>query len=161
MHRETVNSIIMIISMFFLLLYFSAIQIVHNDMVIKSLAARNKELDILARTDQLTGDDVLKELSRRLHVFVPPDNPIVRWGGEEFMIITKLALSAATKMAEKIRRSFEPTKWTADHMSMSASFGVAEVKDSEPSTTWLIRLERVLYEAKNSGRNRVVNPNHQ
>lgn len=203
MHRDTVNSIIMVISIFFLLLYFSAIQIVHNDMIIKSLAARNKELDLLARTDQLTGfmnrrsfnemikhyqeeakgvdkhmsvllfdldhfkevndtyghltgDDVLRELAKRLHAIVPPDNPIVRWGGEEFMIITKLTLSDATKMAEKIRRSFEQTKWTADLVSMSASFGVAEVKDSEPSKAWLIRLDRALYEAKNSGRNRVV-----
>lgn len=203
MRRETLNAVIMVVSIFFILLYFSTIQIVHNDMIIKSLAKRNQELDQLARTDQLTGfmnrrsfndmighyqeeakghdhhlsvllfdldrfkevndtyghltgDDVLRELAKRLHAIVPPDYPIVRWGGEEFLIITNLALDGAEKMAEKIRRSFEKTTWTTDKVDMTASFGVAAVHDNEPSKVWLIRVDRALYEAKNNGRNRVV-----
>ena len=80
---------------------------------------------------------------------------IVRWGGEEFMLIChNTALNPAVRLAEKLRAVIQAEPWS-DAVIMTSSFGVAQMGD-ESLESFIERADRALYSAKDNGRNRVV-----
>jgi two-component system cell cycle response regulator len=85
---------------------------------------------------------------------------IIRWGGEEFILVlpdTKLA--AAVPIANRVRAAVEAGGITfADAaLSVTVSAGVCEARAEDRSVTEVIRVaDSALYEAKRTGRNRVV-----
>ena len=102
------------------------------------------------------GDAVLKELSNRVRALVRGDDVVGRWGGEEFLIIVNnVNLEEATGLAERIRESVAaepfPTIGT-----ITISIGVAYAQDDDTPVSLFARVDRALYEAKDSGRNCVV-----
>ena len=111
-----------------------------------------------------TGDQVLVEVARRLNQAVRSDDLVVRWGGEEFLI---LAPSAAPEqidqMALRVLNALgsEPVRIGKTSLQVTASIGYARFP-LPPYTTdvpWeqAINLaDMALYTAKNQGRNRAV-----
>lgn len=82
-----------------------------------------------------------------------------RYGGEEFVIVCpQTALDGAMFCAEKIRVALETTKFVHDgaEYELTASFGVTECKYNDTFNTLINRADNALYEAKNTGRNKVV-----
>ena len=81
-----------------------------------------------------------------------------RYGGEEFAILCADCNSAsAVERAEAIRRILEGTPQPAlNDNAMTASFGVTEVQGGDTPETMLRRADRALYQAKDAGRDRVV-----
>lgn len=78
-----------------------------------------------------------------------------RWGGEEFMLLIPWDLPEAVKAAECLRRQFaELTFPTAPHQTVS--IGVTKAIPHEPLDDLLIRVDKALYEAKHSGKNRCI-----
>lgn len=101
------------------------------------------------------GDNVLKTFADILREMIRAEDIPARWGGEEFIIILPLTNSdAAEAMAERIRVACE-TKSVSMH-GMSASFGVAELKNGEDEDSLIRRADDAMYRAKKEGRNRVV-----
>ena len=102
------------------------------------------------------GDQVLRVIGREAR---NGDSVLGRLGGEEFAILLEgTSLQAATLYAEELRRqladrSFEATGQT---FSITASFGVAERALNESIDQLLKRADAALYQAKRSGRNRVI-----
>ena len=100
--------------------------------------------------------DCLKELVR------PKVDWLVRYGGEEFLVfLPETNTAGAVQMAERARDSVENMKMKFDNkiVKITCSFGVAGV-DRTPSkgitAEFLINhADRMLYEAKNGGRNQV------
>lgn len=91
---------------------------------------------------------ILKENSRATDV-------VGRWGGEEFMIILpQTDIKAAAEHAEILRAKIEQHRFEAVGMKTS-SFGVSSFIEGDTSETIVKRADDALYEAKNSGRNRV------
>jgi diguanylate cyclase (GGDEF)-like protein len=106
------------------------------------------------------GDKVLEAFSRRLQENVRKGDLVCRWGGEEFIIILpKCSLEKATAKAELIRREIAG-RIMVDNQSkpiyITASFGVALSAPEEYFHDLVSRTDKLLYQAKESGRNCVV-----
>lgn len=104
-----------------------------------------------------TGDLVLKEFSDLLKEMVRIEDIASRWGGEEFIILLpNTSRDAAVTLAERIRSIFENQASSAKPLSVTASFGVAQLQNGENEDDLIRRVDNALYEAKRQGRNRVV-----
>ena len=103
------------------------------------------------------GDLVLKEFAKLMQDMVRSGDVIVRFGGEEFMILLPHTDStAATVLAERIRVAFEQNNGNAAPLAVTASFGVAQWQGGEQEDDLIRRADAALYRAKHEGRNRVV-----
>ncbi|PLX68803.1 MAG: hypothetical protein C0603_06540 [Denitrovibrio sp.] len=102
------------------------------------------------------GDDVLVNVSEILQKSIRGTDFAGRWGGEEFLIVAvQIDLQNATILAEKIRSTIEETQFNiVDHITIS--IGVACYQFGETVTLFLNRADEALYEAKESGRNKVI-----
>lgn len=104
------------------------------------------------------GDKVLRALAEAVQPNVRSVDCFGRFGGEEFLLIlSATSLAGAQVKAEKLRQRIEALRFAefGDAFRVTVSIGVAE-SDHEPSEATLRRADAGLYEAKNSGRNRVV-----
>ncbi len=102
------------------------------------------------------GDDVLKQMARIAASLVRGPDDLFRWGGEEFLIVAPHTdLQGAVVLAEKLRAAIEKDTFPSVG-TLTASFGVAELRPAEDSEDWFKRVDQALYRAKNNGRNRVV-----
>jgi len=108
----------------------------------------------------LAGDEVLREISRRMRACVRTYDIVGRYGGEEFLIVVPASDRASTiSLAERIRAATaaEPVDFDQRRISTSISMGVAAC-DGEKSgdvNTLLRCADEALYRAKRHGRNRV------
>ncbi len=104
------------------------------------------------------GDDALVTFAGILKEKARSTDIVARFGGEEFVIVCPDCDNAsATDRAEEIRRAVERTPVPAlDGRTMTASFGVTELLIGDTPDVWLARADRALMEAKESGRNRVI-----
>lgn len=104
------------------------------------------------------GDEALKAFASLLKSFCRPGDLVARYGGEEFVILCADCNNAtATHKAEQIRRSLSEMPIPAiGGKAITASFGVTEVQAGDTPETMLRRSDRALYEAKERGRNMVV-----
>ena len=81
-----------------------------------------------------------------------------RWGGEEFLIVLPNSdIHEAVQVAEKLRKKLDtcPLIWHDQTIHITASFGVAQCPPNVPFETMVDKADRAMYEAKQSGRNRV------
>jgi len=102
------------------------------------------------------GDVVLIELANIITNTTRKGDFIARWGGEEFMIaLQSTDLESASKLAEKLRLKVENYSFQ-DAGKITISLGVTEFKHNETEESFLKRVDEALYEAKDSGRNKVV-----
>ncbi|MBI1251039.1 MAG: PleD family two-component system response regulator [Alphaproteobacteria bacterium] len=107
------------------------------------------------------GDDVLREFSARLASNVRPIDFACRMGGEEFCIVMPgITGDSACIAAERIRRQVAGAPFIVgggEMLDVTVSIGVAasEGRDETPDSL-IKRADEALYEAKRSGRNRVI-----
>lgn len=103
------------------------------------------------------GDEVLKDISQVVLGNVREHDIVVRWGGEEFLILLpETSLEGSLNVAQKIRMEIEDKEFSSKNLKLTASFGIASLKDGDDESTLLERTDEALYEAKKSGRNKVV-----
>ncbi|WP_298753815.1 diguanylate cyclase [uncultured Arcobacter sp.] len=104
----------------------------------------------------LVGDDILKHIAIVLSENTRNVDLVGRWGGEEFLIISKETdINGASILAEKIRERVESYKFEiATHQTIS--LGIAQIKDNETVDELLKRADDAMYKAKEGGRNRVI-----
>jgi two-component system cell cycle response regulator len=108
------------------------------------------------------GDAVLREFARRLRKNVRGIDLACRYGGEEFVVVmpdTEAAI--AGKVAERVRAEIAGTPFGVGQgdrlVPVTVSVGVSSLKRGADSVADLLkRADMALYEAKSSGRNRVV-----
>ena len=104
------------------------------------------------------GDDVLRELVRRVRSALRPGDELIRWGGEEFLILLPHTADpdAAMAIAERIRcaAAERPFATGAGAIAITVSVGVAAVSDpAETPDAVIARTDAALYAAKRGGRN--------
>jgi len=111
----------------------------------------------------LAGDYVLKRLSRLLLGFFRKSDIVIRWGGEEFLIILfdvneeKMALKMEA-LSQKIRES--AFTWEENQIRLTVSIGWTSVKPAhlrqDELEPYIKRVDDALFEAKDSGRDQVL-----
>ena len=106
-----------------------------------------------------TGDKVLKIVAVRLKEQLREADTISRLGGDEFtLILPQTGMDGAMVVAERMRAAVENHTFAlAERGSITISLGVAVFPHHGTDSISLIRAaDRVLYQAKRSGRNRVA-----
>jgi diguanylate cyclase (GGDEF)-like protein/PAS domain S-box-containing protein len=83
---------------------------------------------------------------------------VARYGGEEFAVLcADCNNSSAARKAEQIRKSLAELEHTyLGNRAITASFGVTELQAGDTPETMLRRADRALLQAKDQGRNQVV-----
>ena len=100
------------------------------------------------------GDNILKSLAQLVQEILRDDDLFARWGGEEFVILCNSDKNGAIALAQKLRTQIELFKFETIG-TLTCSFGVAEFCKNDNESSFLNRADKALYNAKNSGRNRV------
>ena len=104
----------------------------------------------------LAGDAVLRELATLARGTLRASDSLVRWGGEEFLVLMPhTAHPAAAVAAQNLRRTVEAHAFPAVGR-VTVSLGVAEALPGEDMEGFFARADGALYRAKKGGRNRVV-----
>jgi diguanylate cyclase (GGDEF)-like protein len=109
-----------------------------------------------------TGDVVLRSLADVLRATLRTGDIAARLGGEEFVaLLPNASVEGGKIVAERLRAKLENTAMPgpAGTFNVTASFGVASVQGAAcrgADSSLLERADAALYEAKRSGRNRVV-----
>ncbi len=102
------------------------------------------------------GDEVLVNLTRLIRDKIRNTDALVRWGGEEFVILcSDTPIQNAQFLAEKLRVAIEGAT-LIKQQQVTCSFGIAEMIPGEDPKKLFERADKALYSAKEGGRNRVV-----
>jgi diguanylate cyclase (GGDEF)-like protein len=102
------------------------------------------------------GDTVLVQTVRTIETSLRTTDSIIRWGGEEFLIVLpETRLNDAIFLARKLRERIEHRQ--ADiPLPITASFGVAQWQPDMSFDDIIARSDMKMYEAKRLGRNRIA-----
>lgn len=106
------------------------------------------------------GDHVLREIGKRcLRCFPGKSEFVARYGGEEIAILipqveVEKAAADARHLLEVIAE--RPMEHGGERFFVTASAGVARIQPGEGAAAWVGRADKALYEAKATGRDRVV-----
>jgi len=102
------------------------------------------------------GDHVLVELVALVKAMVRDVDLLVRWGGEEFMLLLPQTDEVTGKaIAERIRDRVASHAFGLDK-PVTISLGITLVQPNDTEHRLASRVDRALYQAKRDGRNRVV-----
>lgn len=104
------------------------------------------------------GDIILKEVANVLKINTRKSDIAARFGGEEFMLcLPSTQITSAIDVARKIKQMVLKIR-TNDIKKITISIGIAFYRkefENQPKDL-LKRLDNLLYEAKNRGRNRII-----
>lgn len=99
------------------------------------------------------GDIILKRVSKILKEDIKDTKIPGRYGGEEFLVVLpNICIEKASKIAEKLRIKIQNDKFS--NMYFTASFGVYQY-DNETLEEFINKADKLLYLAKEKGKNRV------
>jgi diguanylate cyclase (GGDEF)-like protein len=109
----------------------------------------------------LLGDRVLARMAKAVRPVVREGDVLVRYGGEEFLLVLPAASRAdAAKIAERLRYLVEETSIADGEQTVrvTISLGVTSYPefDAADELELLALADKLLYNAKESGRNRVI-----
>ena len=104
------------------------------------------------------GDAAIITFASLLKAMCRSGDLVARYGGEEFAILCADCTNAsAARKAEHIRKSLSELEHSyLGKKSITASFGVTELQPGDTPETMLRRSDRALLQAKDQGRNQVV-----
>jgi diguanylate cyclase (GGDEF)-like protein len=111
------------------------------------------------RYGHTAGDEVLVCVGRMLSDAMRGSDTIVRSGGEEFVVLMpRTDAGAAAACCERIRAAISGEEWREidSELTVTASAGLAWTDDLSDLGALVRLADQLLYEAKRSGRNRVV-----
>ncbi|WP_428024787.1 GGDEF domain-containing protein [Arcobacter sp.] len=106
------------------------------------------------------GDSILQKLSKTMKAAISDKEFIIRFGGEEFLIIMKNPTEeSASELANKINQEFGKLVFTFNNESFSKTVSIGYSflpKDTDQIWKCIKYADLCLYEAKETGRNKVI-----
>jgi len=109
--------------------------------------------DINDRYGHGVGDRVLSEVARVISRIQRASDIAIRWGGEEFLVLLPdNDVVGARRFAERVRLGVESLR-IPDVPRITISAGAAELTRMQSAAESVARADRLLYEAKQAGRN--------
>jgi len=110
----------------------------------------------------MTGDSSIKTIASIARTGMRLTDVLVRWGGDEFIILTHGDEESALFAAERIRKQVESSDFFKKHeisgtgkCDITISCGVSGFRKGDTLDSILARADAALYKAKNEGRNRI------
>lgn len=107
----------------------------------------------------IVGDYILKELSRIIEEMIRKSDYIVRFGGEEFVVVLpEISMGKAVSLSKRIKSIIEKNVFYIHNkaIKMTISIGVSTFNDNKTSYELLKEADDMLYISKNNGRNRIA-----
>jgi diguanylate cyclase (GGDEF)-like protein/PAS domain S-box-containing protein len=107
------------------------------------------------------GDALLIEVARRIQRCLREADTVGRMGGDEFLVLLTQVngLEEAAQVAEKVRREVTaPFRMDQNVLIPTLSIGVSVAESGDDADEVVARADRALYQAKQSGRDRVIAP---
>lgn len=102
------------------------------------------------------GDEVLISFAKAVQNNLRESDVLARTGGEEFVVVLDdISLAKAKEIAERIRRSVSEIVFH-NQSQITVSIGLVQAQRGEPLNGLLNRADKYLYDAKFTGRNRVI-----
>jgi diguanylate cyclase (GGDEF)-like protein len=111
------------------------------------------------RYGHAAGDSVLKAFAATAQKYIRVSDSFGRYGGEEFLLmLPETSLDEAAALAERVRIGVEKIDFSdiGSDVSVTVSIGISEFQLGESISQTVARADQALYQAKSSGRNRVV-----
>lgn len=106
------------------------------------------------------GDQVLSALGRLLDAQARKTDIVARWGGEEFVLVLSGSSESGSRIAaERIRQSVERLALANEKhepINVTISIGISCLEINDSAAVLIDRADRAMYQAKATGRNRVV-----
>ena len=110
----------------------------------------------------VTGDSSIKTIAEIARTGMRLTDVLVRWGGDEFIILTHGDEDSAVFAAERIRKQVETSEFFIKRNQeeecrsvITISCGVSGFRKGDTLDSILARADAALYKAKNEGRNRI------
>jgi diguanylate cyclase len=113
----------------------------------------------------LVGDKVIKYFASLMKKHAAKHHHLARYGGEEMAIIMPdTTLPEAFNVIDQIRRALDKSSLSHKNETetigkITVSAGIASLKAVDTADTLIDRADKALYQAKNTGRNRIVTEN--
>jgi diguanylate cyclase (GGDEF)-like protein len=108
------------------------------------------------------GDKVLVAISERIQTAIRPTDLVVRWGGDEFIVVfegvqtSDLAMQLASRLMGIIGAPLQLNPSSPMRLFLGASIGIAIRTTQKLSATELIdQADQAMYQAKKSGQNSI------
>ena len=102
------------------------------------------------------GDAALRAVAATVRQALRATDHVGRWGGDEFIILARVSETAqAYQLAQRVGEAVHQTL-SAHFPLVTISLGVAPYRPGDTVSSWVSRADAAMYQAKESGRNRVV-----
>jgi diguanylate cyclase (GGDEF)-like protein len=106
------------------------------------------------------GDDALQTAAKVLNAGLRPSDFAARYGGEEMIVILpntneQSALIVANRLCERLQKARVFADLQIDLPHVTASFGLAMLREAQDGTVFVAAADAALYRAKEAGRNQV------
>lgn len=107
------------------------------------------------------GDSALRHLTDSLTSVLRPNEPLFRFGGEEFLLLMQCpsreaATIAAKRIVEQVRNTPMALAHATQPITMTITLGLTRVQHDESLDDAVARADQALYAGKRSGRDRHV-----
>jgi diguanylate cyclase (GGDEF)-like protein len=102
------------------------------------------------------GDNILKELVKRVTESIRSSDYLIRWGGEEFLVLVSTTSLDQLESTAQHLRSMIANHHFEDVQQVTCSFGVTLSLHNESITSTVQRADEALYTSKANGRNQVT-----
>ncbi len=106
------------------------------------------------------GDFVLKTISKTLSSAIREGDYVIRWGGEELLIVLTGTFTSALldRIANKLRMLVQqtPISVTGYSLEVTISIGATLATSAHTLETLVNRADTLMYQSKHAGRNRVT-----
>lgn len=102
------------------------------------------------------GDRVLNEVVRIILSAARTSDIVCRWGGEEFLVLMPCTARADAAIAAERIRAAVAGEAIEGVGRITVSLGVAELRAADDMATFFARVDAMMYDAKQAGRNRVA-----
>ena len=109
----------------------------------------------------LRGSKVLGQVAGVIHAALGPDDSLVRYGGDEFIILMpRRSQSGALETTRRLRRTLNQTALLQDEglsIQVTASYGIASLpEDAQDREKLLLIADRAMFSSKGRGRDRIM-----
>jgi diguanylate cyclase (GGDEF)-like protein len=105
------------------------------------------------------GDAALKECAIRLSSVLRSSDVLFRYGGEEFLVLLPLTeLEGALEVAARLQHALSgaPWQWQDENVQLTASMGVASIRQAGNLTSLIQMADQAMFRAKSAGRNCIM-----